>query len=56
MLHRRGKPVTSRAPYPEADFVEAWLGRHDRRRVRLRLGLFLLIVVVVLIALWLVTQ
>jgi hypothetical protein len=55
MLHRQGKPVTSQPPRPETEFVEAWLGRDDRRRVRLRLGLFLLIVAVVLIAVWLMT-
>jgi hypothetical protein len=55
MLHRHRKPVTRQPPHPEADFVEAWLGRHDRRRVRLRLALFLLIAPVVLIAVWLMT-
>jgi hypothetical protein len=56
MLPRQGKPATSQPPHPEADFVKAWLGRHDRRRIRLRLGCFPLIVAVVLIAVWLVTE
>jgi hypothetical protein len=47
--------VTSQPPHPEPDFVKAWLGRHDRRRLRLRLGVFLVIAAVVLIAVWLVT-
>jgi hypothetical protein len=49
-LYRHGKPVTSQPPHPDADFVDGWLRRHDRRRVRLHLGLFLLILAVVLIA------
>ena len=52
-LHRLGKPVTRQAPYPDADFIESWLRRHGRRRVRLRLGLLLLLLAVVLIAAWL---
>jgi hypothetical protein len=55
MLQRHGKPVTRQPPHPEPDFVKAWLGRHDRRRLRVRLGLFLVIAAVVLIAVWLVT-
>ncbi len=42
-LHRQGKPVTSQPPHPDADFVESWLGRQDRRRVRRHLVVFLLI-------------
>jgi hypothetical protein len=49
-MHGHGKPVTSKPPHPDADFVEGWLRRHGRRRVHLHLGLFLLILVVVLIA------
>jgi hypothetical protein len=53
-LHRLGKPLTSQPPHPDADFVEGWLRRNSRRRVRLHLGLFLLLLAVVLIAAWLV--
>jgi hypothetical protein len=51
-LHGHGKPVTSKHPHPDADFVEGWLRRYDRRRLHLWLFL-LLVLAVVLIAAWL---
>jgi hypothetical protein len=53
-LHRQGKPVTSQPPYPDADFVEDWLRRHGRHRLRFHLGLFLAILAVVSLAVLLV--